>query len=140
MKDTFDGLNGRSLNCSKIIIPCHIDEGMGHWVLVIREKEENTINVYYIDSLTRSEGRQKKVFNVLHGTPLAPLCDHCSWINLPNPCQQEVECGARVCLHIQLCSTKRMKLSPLQTLLDLPDDYPLQKMSANGLKNASRQK
>ena len=104
-----------SLESNKLVIPLFFDirqlkpklhkdiNGMSnHWALLIRRRKGGGDQCEYYDSIN-----SHSFFNIskqtIQQTPIVQD-SHCStWVPIPCTPQTEVECGARVALHMSMC-------------------------------------
>ena len=103
--------NPKHLDEDWLFLPINISD---HWVCVLRlvvftSRSEQQIKLFYVDSLSDEENRRgDKIEDLLAGTPFYPNGSdkvQCEWTRLYAPIQNELECGARACLHGFLLSS-----------------------------------
>ena len=103
--------NPKNLDEDWLFLPINISD---HWVCVLRlvvftSRSEQQIKLFYVDSLSDEENKRgDKIEDLLAGTPFYPNESdkvQCEWTRLYAPIQNELECGARACLHGFLLSS-----------------------------------
>ena len=100
------GITTTNLDEPWIVMPFNITRVGKHWVSLLRtavftSETTQAVKLYYFDSINGNH-YEEHVKSLLSDTPLFSTDSNqfgCEWIRINVEEQQEVECGARACLH-----------------------------------------
>jgi hypothetical protein len=75
-----------------LFMPCHHEEGRGHWILIIQTKQRHQSLLFQTGSTNKVVADPRQQLNKT--TIYNPTCDE--WHHIRSPQQQEKECDIRV--------------------------------------------